>query len=245
NMLRYLILMTVLILGACAEKKTSAQTSEVADKPEIITPEERASIIAGLEKGDYTVLDRFFTTNELFPEFIVKDSDIREWYCDLTNKISFQNKGTVISYTNRYGISFLNSDELVLTEDELTNTLIQQSKSFGQIHTLASCIIETNIESITNILDEDVYDGGSTILYIKAEFILHELLNLDQKERKLLDIYSPENRDKLIAYYHSRILPKNLVQEKIVWINYIAYLMFRPMDDSHPFLSLLIYNGVG
>ncbi|MGL4387775.1 MAG: hypothetical protein ACRCTJ_00055 [Brevinema sp.] len=31
----------------------------MTNEVELITPEERATIIAGLEKGDYTVLDRF------------------------------------------------------------------------------------------------------------------------------------------------------------------------------------------
>ncbi|MGL4394011.1 MAG: hypothetical protein ACRCS8_02170 [Brevinema sp.] len=110
--MRALLLMIILLTGACSEKKTSAKTSEVADKPELITPEERASIIAGLENGDYTVLDRFFTTNELKPFLKVQDKIfIKD---GKTNIVSFQNKDSIIAYTNVYGIVFLNSTQVIL-----------------------------------------------------------------------------------------------------------------------------------
>ncbi|MGL4393667.1 MAG: hypothetical protein ACRCS8_00350, partial [Brevinema sp.] len=245
KMLRYLLLITVLILGACAEKKSklpqknsvspidtylnsiSTNTNEV----ELITPEERASIIAGLEKGDYTVLDRFFETNELYPETMVQDAYIVESSIDSnlkkTNSVTFQNKGAVISYTNQYGVLFLNQDCIAFTEEEISYSLTNQYLALSQIADLTSQILSNNSTNFTKILN-CIFPSTSYLMLSIANTKINQLVQNNTISLDSLNI----NEEELDKYIISKIEPNDIDSLKKYWINHIAWIVFKAMKKN-------------
>ncbi|MGL4562670.1 MAG: hypothetical protein ACRCVW_02290 [Brevinema sp.] len=241
--MRIYLLLMILILGACADKQTNSQTksknksetiletNEVNKKSELITPEERAIIIAGLEKGDYTVLDRFFETNELYPEMIVQDAYIFESSIDSkvkeTNNVTFQNKKTIISYTNQYGVLFLNRDCTAFTEEEILYSLTNQYGALSQIADVTSQILSNNSTDFTKILN-CIFPSTSYLMLSIANTKINQLVQNNTISLDSLNI----NKEELNKYIISKIEPNDIESLKKYWINHVAWLVFKPVKKN-------------
>ncbi|MGL4560721.1 MAG: hypothetical protein ACRCV0_00325 [Brevinema sp.] len=239
----YLLLITVLILGACMDKETILEsaadevsetileTNEVNKKSELITAEERAAIIVGLKNSDYTVLDRFFETNELYPEMIVQDAYIIESSIDSniqeTNNVTFQNKETVISYTNQYGILFLNRNCTSFTEEEILYSLTNQHWALSQIADVTSQILSNNSTNFTKILN-CIFPNTSYLMLNIANIRINQLIQSNTISLDSLNISKKE----LNQYIISKIEPNNIESLKKYWINHVAWLVFKPVEKN-------------
>ncbi|MGL5721668.1 MAG: hypothetical protein ACRCY4_04635, partial [Brevinema sp.] len=111
------ILLILFLLTSCA-KRPAVEAQSVIATPSLgdskdaghMSPE---VIIAEIEKGNFTVLDRFFETNQLFA-------------IQSSNNLFISN--TPLYFTNKYGIKFINSDSLVFDSNQLISASnIQES----------------------------------------------------------------------------------------------------------------------
>ncbi|MGL4560757.1 MAG: hypothetical protein ACRCV0_00510 [Brevinema sp.] len=252
-MLRYLLLI-ILLFGACVDKKSKlSQKNSISpidtyldsislatNEVKLITPEERATIVAGLEKGDYTVLDRFFETNELFPYITVRDGFFVQYYGNqstytinsnksITNHYFFKSNGETLVYTNNYGLPFIVSDKPMLSVDELTN--IPQASCSGLTDMVLAIMNARNTETL---LQGDFLFLGDSSFKIFLTVISNKIIDL--LGSNLINF----NEIIFDKYIQEKILPQDFEVQKILVLNHLTQWIFRSKlyNSSEQELSL-------
>ncbi|MGL4387774.1 MAG: hypothetical protein ACRCTJ_00050 [Brevinema sp.] len=147
-----------------------------------------------------------------------------------TNNVTFINNGVTISYTNQYGIKFLETNKLVFTEDELTNSLTKQSFNFIDVKYLAiKALSVSNFSDIPALLlCFDKMMVSSQGIMSSSMLVIASRLNTSQQEHSFL--YNlPSNNKEFYDYLYSKLIPKNFEKQKIYWLNFLAD---RAMEDQ-------------
>ncbi|MGL4367230.1 MAG: hypothetical protein ACRCTQ_02960 [Brevinemataceae bacterium] len=169
------LLLFLCLFNSCVDKSTPKlvteishhqATNQLAGKESEMTSEEITTIISGLENGDYTVLDPFFETNQLFPVSRIRNGFTVDYYgtdadnilYEKTNYIQFPNVGEIITYTNQYGIPFVESHKLLIPIETLTN--LRKDTCYGTEYFITSINNATNRNAILTI-DSCISMGSS------------------------------------------------------------------------------------
>ncbi|MGL4562192.1 MAG: hypothetical protein ACRCV0_07915 [Brevinema sp.] len=257
--MKFYLLLIILLFGAWTLKRRPtfdetllSNANTQIEKKELISETERTTIIVGLEKGDYTVLDRFFETNKLYPYIIATNGsvvlfDIENSKCIgagdstlITNDFTISNIGGVISYTNAYGIPFLNPNEVIVSQEEW-NTI--GSKATIHFETLVNVIFPlSDLSEILYTFDKcnKTFSDISLTYYLMNvlsaldTYFVNSINDFDDKVKiRNLISFNAKNEDRsninkpLINYLSTKVFFINNEKQHVNSIkNYFAYYFF-------------------
>ncbi|MGL5722267.1 MAG: hypothetical protein ACRCY4_07705 [Brevinema sp.] len=235
----------LLLLTSCA--KQPAVEVESAVVPSILGDSKDAGhmspevIIAEIEKGNFTVLDPFFDTNELFPASFVRDGYVIDFSTidtldytkpipnidfsnPLTNTITFSNIGEPITYTNKYGVPFIEDRKLLISLSILTNMRQYQCTGFEWLITSIA-----NAQTTDEAFNADFQFGDSSygvyIDYIIGASI-KRYFDRDSNLSKVLD------KSELKSYFRHKILSTSLENIQFSMINYQIHQLVQKYQGT-------------
>ncbi|MGL4367226.1 MAG: hypothetical protein ACRCTQ_02940 [Brevinemataceae bacterium] len=260
------LLLFLCLFNSCIDKSTPKlvtetshhqATNQLAGKESEMTSEEITTIISGLENGDYTILDPFFETNQLFPYVVVTNGDVilldlkkldleeQSGYPLITNSFTLEKSGIIIAYTNQYGIVFLNDNEVVVSKQEWLK--ISSNNTIGFEERMTNTF---NLTDPTLIADEfsQLYDSGVyqfltyNILKRIASFFRENFKDGSaEKICSLMTALSPHitndeiditfdisKKEEFYKYLYSRTFPINNPEKELISLrNYWGFLFFE------------------
>ncbi|MGL5956390.1 MAG: hypothetical protein ACRC0X_07310, partial [Brevinema sp.] len=199
------------------------------------------SIIRSLEKKDYSILDQFLEKTQLYPNTKIKNGYTVDCYSTdninitrtKTNHIVFSNTGVPISYTNQYGVLFLESQTLLIPLEQLTN--LRESKCSGFEWAIEEIYHSTNLESILNIdqcfFIDSSYRGIviSKILGAIKKYILSA--NKDQEILNQIGLIFDNQYMDIYNYIINQLLSQDFDEVKLSIMNsYIFNMLSDPYN---------------
>lgn len=221
--MKFYVLLIIFLISSCTSNKNQAEvatleTNSVIFESEVlctnstlpdigftlaISEEERASIIAGLKQDNYSVLDPFFETNELFPAFILQDTIfINPTNNQKTELIHFKNSGEVLAYTNFAGVYFFNEKITLVDPEELSaTTSIQEGSDYKTYDAYKIMFSTTNIRELDTMAGRQFSGSPRHIARLYIADILTSFLQFyiktDDSEGKgsVINIYDYSDKD--------------------------------------------------
>ena len=141
--MKYLIIL-ILLTMSCTDKKQTTDTSEPIITQEIIP--------------DFSMFDKYFTREQLFPIFILQDT-IFEDLMDhnmKTDLIEYSNSGQALGYTNKYGLFFFENKKQLVSLQELSNiTTPLEGENNRKLEFYYTTVFNaTSVEEICTKLDD-------------------------------------------------------------------------------------------
>lgn len=202
------------------------------------TAPEVAEIIQNLEQGNEAVLEPFFCTNKLFPYVYVRNGSVVEYKSynkAKTNYVSFKMSDHVAAYTNRYGVIFLNDQEILLSLSEITN--LPEVRDRG-VDAVAFCIYHASDENNIRSAYEKLASGGLESLSLWSAVNIGEYFWEDGAQEQSARIKALLKIPKAQEYIFSRILPENPEKRRIAMINFFAYTIFHFTEQPHYIINI-------
>ena len=156
--MKYLILL-LLFITSCTDKtqeyspeefaRSLAARKNVPEPKPIITQE----IIP-----NFSMYDKYFTREQLFPIFILQDT-IFEDLMDInieTDLIEYSNSGQALGYTNKYGLFFFENKKQLVSLQELSNiTTPLEGENSRKLEFFYTAVFKaTSVEEMCNKLDD-------------------------------------------------------------------------------------------
>ncbi|MGL4394664.1 MAG: hypothetical protein ACRCS8_05515 [Brevinema sp.] len=218
-------------LGSLIQDELSSLSVDLKEVDLDNTDKESSQFITALKKGDYSVLDEYFDTNNLSPSIVLEKSkiDLYNWAEHKKRKysvadFSFSNEGKVLAYTNQYGIIFINDQEELISLEEV-NT-ISNANCLGFSYIIANSREHTTPRDLREFFDENVYDYSSlSIGYRSFQNLLIAL-----------DIHSQIDFDQLDLYAIHAYISEKLegLQSRTAVFNHLVFEMYFSLYDNKP-----------
>ena len=180
---------------SCTDKKQTTDTSEPIITQEIIP--------------DFSMFDKYFTREQLFPIFILQDTIFEDLmdYNMKTDLIEYSNSGQALGYTNKYGLFFLENKKQLVSLQELSNiTTPLEGENNRKLEFYYTTVFNaTSVEEICTKLEDSVV----TLL----DIISQNTVQLDRSLEKDNMPSAKFNRNFDTPYY--KYILKNAVGENL------------------------------
>ncbi|MGL5722268.1 MAG: hypothetical protein ACRCY4_07710 [Brevinema sp.] len=246
----------LLLLTSCAKRpavevQSAVSTPSLGDSKDTshMSPE---VIVSEVAKGNFKVLDPFFDTNELFPASFVRDGYIiiylpeeEQAYENFitfqdtpnsTNFIKFSNVNIPISYTNKYGIPFIESRQLLIPTEILTN---MRDNQYSFEYVITSIEQGVSVEDIYELVKWDgdgpvgIYEYYAPLFAIQVYF--RDSLGSPALAKALdFDRFKEEERTIMVKqleeYILTKVKPNSLENLKNFMINCYINDMFKDSE---------------
>ena len=220
--MRYLILL-VLLTMSCTDKKQ--------DKEKII---ELQNIISAVENQDFSIFDKYFSKEKLFPIFILQDTIfIDPDYDDIkTTLIIYSNKGCSIAYTNKYGMLFLENSKELVSYEEILNIANQISEIRGnELSWIYRQLSRPLANQDSRMKNSIIYHN---LLYLNSQILINNITqskSLEQFTNSLLPILSVDNNSSYQQYLFTQSIGNTQSQLSSALKNHLVLSLYYPWYD--------------
>lgn len=205
-----------------------------------ISDSKRAKIISELKKGNYKVLDFYYSRKKAKPFITLQNGQIyvKQFYTKdpITKPFTFKNNGKPFLYKNSYGVLFVNDKEVLLSLDEIKS--MPNSECFGFYQMMQKAYSATNHKQIQQLYQEFVGIDLSyyyTIVqdHYNAVFINFDYhLGIDEKE-----VFTKQEREDIAEGFFNLVYPTEK-QKITAYLNMILSKVLRDYYDGHPYLTV-------
>lgn len=108
--MKFLLIIFFLITGCVDNRKKELEQQKIT---------ELQNIISAVEQQDFSIFDKYFSKEELYPVFSLQDTVFTN--INHTNVITYSNNGEPLVYSNQYGILFYENSKPLVSLQEVSN----------------------------------------------------------------------------------------------------------------------------
>ena len=209
-----------------------------------ISDRETQQIISELKKGNYKILDFYYSRESASPFIKLQNGQIYiKQYASYLNKehitkaFSFKNNGKTFIYKNKYNLRFVNDEEVLLTLDEIKS--MPNSECFGFSQLMEKAYSATNYTQIQQLYQE--FFGEDLSLYyliVKSHYYdLFKPFIKDYLKISAEDVFSKLEIDNIVNGIFN-IVYSSEEQKRIVYLNMVLSQILTDYYDGHPYLTV-------
>ena len=212
-----------------------------------ISDRETQQIISELKKGNYKILDFYYSRESASPFIKLQDGQIYiKQYASYLNKehitkaFSFKNNGKTFIYKNKYNLRFVNDEEVLLTLDEIKS--MPNSECFGFSQLMEKAYSATNYTQIQQLYQE-FFGGDSSYYYLIVKSHYYDLFKPFVKNYLKIsaeDLFSKLEIDNIVNGIFN-IVYSSEEQKRIVYLNMVLSQILNDYYDGHPYISTPYY----
>jgi len=243
--MKHLLIAILLFIVSCADNKK--------EQEKIV---ELQNIITSIEKQEFSIFDKYFSKDKLYPVFSLQDTVFIDPDHDNieTALIIYTNKGQTITYTNKYGVLFPENHEILVSYNEIQNIA-------GQISEIRNNELTWIYRQLSQSIDKQDprmknYLIFNTLWYANNKVLTQILTNnisynnssksLQQTIDVLLKVLSVDDNKSYQQYLFIQSLGNNELQQRIALKNYLILALYFSWYDilfyGYGYQKRLFYN---